>query len=113
MKILKNKTYNQLLLKIKFLEENEQRLLKKCDFQQMDFNGLSGRFELQRDEIKNQKDFIISLNERVQKAEAERDKFKKISQSAISENSKLMSENLELESKLSRKGLGKKGLKKQ
>lgn len=106
MKILKNKTYKNLLLKIEVLESDKERLIKKCDFQQMDFNGLSGRFELQRDEIKNlidknikiqanlddQTDYISSLNERLQKAEAERDL---------------------LRTKLSRKGLGKKGRKKE
>ena len=106
MKILKNKTYKNLLLKIKVLEEDKIKLQKKCDLIQLKLNATNESFTLQRDEIKNlkdknikikanlddQTDFVSSLNERVQKAEAERDL---------------------LRIKLSRKGTGKKGSKKQ
>ena len=105
MKILKNKTYKNLLLKIKVLEEDKIKLQKKCDLIQLKLNATNESFTLQRDEIKNlkdknikikanlddQTDFISSLNERVQKAEAERDL---------------------LRIKLSRKGTGTKGSKK-
>ena len=106
MKILKNKTYKNLLLKIKVLEEDKIKLQKKCDLIQLKLNATNESFTLQRDEIKNlkdknikiksnlddQTDFVSSLNERVQKAEAERDL---------------------LRIKLSRKGTGTKGSKKQ
>ena len=71
MKILKNKTYNQVLKTIEILITDKKKLSDKCDRIQIELN---------------------ESNERLQKAEAERD---------------------ELLSKLSRKGLGVKGKKKE
>lgn len=67
MKILKNKTYKDLLLKIDVLESDKVKLQKKCDEIQNELNMLE-----QRSRIK-----IDNLNERLQKAEAERDTFKR------------------------------------
>ena len=113
MKILKNKTYKNLLLKIEVLESDKERLIKKCDSQQIDFIGLSGRFELQRNQIKDQTDFISSLNERVQKAEAKIEEYRVLNTKIEFKNKDLIAENVELKSKLSRKGTGTKGSKKQ
>jgi len=71
MKILKNKTYKDLLLKIEVLESDKVKLQNKCDEIQIELNMLEQRYILLRSEID------------------------------------------ELQSKLSRKGLGKKGSKKE
>lgn len=70
--------------------------------------------------IDDQTDFISYLNERLQKSEAERDKLQhsvKVLQethaNVLDECERLYSENSKLQSKLSRKGLGKKGRKKE
>ena len=123
MKILKNKTYKNLLLKIEVLESDKERLIKKCDFQQMDFNGLSGRFELQRDEIKSLIDKNIKLQKKCDEIQNEfnlseqrsRIKFDNLNEKlndSREQNILLADERDELQSKLSRKGLGKKGRKK-
>ena len=127
MKILKNKTYKNLLLKIKVLEEDKIKLQKKCDLIQLKLNATNESFTLQRDEIKNlkdknikikanlddQTDFVSSLNERVQKAEAKIEEYRVLNTKIELKNKDLFAENLELKSKLSRKGTGKKGSKKQ
>ena len=102
MIILKNKTYKNLLLKIEVLESDKVKLQKKCDEIQNELNLLEQRSRIKFD----------NLNEQLQKAEAEKTKFKSLFDKAITENSKIQSELLELQSKLSRKGLGKKGSKK-
>lgn len=92
MKILKNKTYKDLLLKIDVLESDKVKLQKKCDEIQNELNMLE-----QRSRIK-----IDNLNERL-----------KNSQSYFrSQNILLITKIGELQSKLSRKGLGTKGSKK-
>ena len=127
MKILKNKTYKNLLLKIKVLEEDKIKLQKKCDLIQLKLNATNESFTLQRDEIKNlkdknikikanlddQTDFVSSLNERVQKAEAKIEEYRVLNTKIEFKNKDLIAENVELKSKLSRKGTGKKGSKKQ
>ena len=127
MKILKNKTYKNLLLKIKVLEEDKIKLQKKCDLIQLKLNATNESFTLQRDEIKNlkdknikikanlddQTDFISSLNERVQKAEAKIEEYRVLNTKFEFKNKDLIAENVELKSKLSRKGTGTKGSKKQ
>ena len=102
MKILKNKTYKNLLLKIEVLESDKVKLQNKCDEIQIELNMLEQRSRIKFD----------NLNERLQKEESEKTKFKSLFDKAITENSKIQSELLELQSKLSRKGLGKKGRKK-
>lgn len=102
MKILKNKTYKDLLLKIDVLESDKVKLQKKCDEIQNELNMLE-----QRSRIK-----IDNLNERLQKAESERDNYKTSYYEERIENDKLKKDILELQSKLSRKGLGTKGSKK-
>ena len=127
MKILKNKTYKNLLLKIKVLEEDKIKLQKKCDLIQLKLNATNESFTLQRDEIKNlkdknikikanlddQTDFVSSLNERVQKAEAKIEEYRVLNTKIEFKNKDLIAENVELKSKLSRKGTGKKGSKKR
>ena len=127
MKILKNKTYKNLLLKIKVLEEDKIKLQKKCDLIQLKLNATNESFTLQRDEIKNlkdknikikanlddQTDFVSSLNERVQKAEAKIEEYRVLNTKIEFKNKDLIAENVELKSKLSRKGTGKKGSKKE
>ena len=113
MKILKNKTYNDLMLRLQKSESDLKKQIEKTNEVQKKFN-YNCAIHLDTVEELEDKDVLInSLNERVQKAESECEKFKKVSQRCISENTKLMSENLELEYKLSRKGLGKKGDKKE
>ena len=126
MKILKNKTYKNLLLKIKVLEEDKIKLQKKCDLIQLKLNATNESFTLQRDEIKNlkdknikikanlddQTDFVSSLNERVQKAEAKIEEYRVLNTKIEFKNKDLIAENVELKSKLSRKGTGTKGSKK-
>ena len=127
MKILKNKTYKNLLLKIKVLEEDKIKLQKKCDLIQLKLNATNESFTLQRDEIKNlkdknikiksnlddQTDFVSSLNERVQKAEAKIEEYRVLNTKIEFKNKDLIAENVELKSKLSRKGTGVKGSKKK
>ena len=126
MKILKNKTYKNLLLKIKVLEEDKIKLQKKCDLIQLKLNATNESFTLQRDEIKNlkdknikikanlddQTDFVSSLNERVQKAEAKIEEYRVLNTKIEFKNKDLIAENVKLKSKLSRKGTGTKGSKK-
>lgn len=88
MKILKNKTYKDLLLKIDVLESDKVKLQKKCDEIQNELNMLE-----QRSRIK-----IDNLNERLKNSQTQ--------------NILLRSKIDELQSKLSRKGLGTKGSKK-
>ena len=126
MKILKNKTYKNLLLKIKVLEEDKIKLQKKCDLIQLKLNATNESFTLQRDEIKNlkdknikikanldnQTDFVSSLNERVQKAENELQKQLNRYEKLFYAKDVLVEEISKLQSKLSRKGTGVKGSKK-
>jgi predicted nucleic acid-binding Zn-ribbon protein len=102
MKILKNKTYKDLLLKIDVLESDKVKLQKKCDEIQNELNMLE-----QRSRIK-----IDNLNERLQKAEAEAKKYFNKFHEQREDNRLLADERDELLSKLSRKGLGTKGSKK-
>ena len=88
MKILKEKTYKDLLLKIDVLESDKVKLQKKCDEIQNELNMLE-----QRSRIK-----IDNLNERLKNSQTQ--------------NISLRSKIDELQSKLSRKGLGTKGSKK-
>ncbi len=88
MKILKNKTYKDLLLKIDVLESDKVKLQKKCDEIQNELN-----MSEQRSRIK-----IDNLNERLKNSQTQ--------------NILLRSKIDELQSKLSRKGLGTKGSKK-
>lgn len=113
MKILKNKTYKDLLLKIDVLESDKVKLQKKCDEIQNELNLSEQTSIILSDNLKNKTDYISSLNERLQKAESERDNYK-TSYYIIKhlENDKLKKDILELQSKLSRKGLGTKGSKK-
>lgn len=113
MIILKNKTYNQLLKTIEILITDKKKLSDKCDRIQIELNESNDDKKYLIKENKEQDVFISSLNERLQKEESEKTKFKSLFDKAITENAKLMSEKLELESKLSRKGLGVKGKKKQ
>lgn len=113
MIILKNKTYNQLLKTIEILITDKKKLSDKCDRIQIELNESNDDKKYLIKENKEQDVFISSLNERVQKAEASYEKLKELFGKSISENAKLMSEKLELESKLSRKGLGVKGKKKE
>lgn len=92
MKILKNKTYKDLLLKIDVLESDKVKLQKKCDEIQNELNMLE-----QRSRIK-----IDNLNERL----------KNLQSYFRSQNILLITKIGELQSKLSRKGLGTKGSKK-
>lgn len=92
MKILKNKTYKDLLLKIDVLESDKVKLQKKCDEIQNELNMLE-----QRSRIK-----IDNLNERL----------KNLQSYLRSQNILLITKIGELQSKLSRKGLGTKGSKK-
>ena len=127
MKILKNKTYKNLLLKIKVLEDDKIKLQKKCDLIQLKLNATNESFTLQRDEIKNlkdknikikanlddQTDFVSSLNERVQKAENELQKQLNRYEKLFYAKDVLVEEISKLQSKLSRKGTGTKGSKKE
>ena len=99
----------------------------KCDKLDKEIDAYATKiseYELENIKIKanldDQADFISSLNERVQKAEAERDKLKhsnKVLQethaNVLDECERLYSENSKLNSKLSRKGTGVKGSKKK
>ena len=49
MKILKNKTYKNLLLKIEVLESDKVKLQKKCDEIQIELNMLEQRSRIQLD----------------------------------------------------------------
>lgn len=112
MKILKNKTYKNLLLKIDVLESDKVKLQKKCDEIQNELNLSEQTSIILSDNLKNKTDYISSLNERLQKAESERDNYKTSYYEERIENDKLKKDILELQSKLSRKGLGTKGSKK-
>ncbi len=50
MKILKNKTYKDLLLKIEVLESDKVKLQKKCDEIQNELNMLEQRSRIQLDD---------------------------------------------------------------
>lgn len=96
------------VLQIKEINE----LNEECDRYLTSSNGYKMKCNELQDDLYNKTVFINALNERLQKAEAERDVFKKSYNDLLSENSKLVREQFELQSKLSRKGLGKKGRKK-
>ena len=123
MKVLKNKTYNDLILKIRKLESDLKKQIEKANNIQKDFNDEIEKYatKLVDEEMRNikiqanlddQTDFITSLNKRVQKAEAEAEKYFNKFHEQREDNRLLADERDELESKLSRKGLGVKGKKK-
>ena len=126
MKILKNKTYKNLLLKIDVLESDKVKLQKKCDEIQIKLDSANDVYEIQRNvitELKNEKikiqanlddqtDYISSLNERLQNSETQAKNTLILFEASKKQNILLRSEIDELQSKLSRKGLGKKGSKK-
>ena len=53
MKILKNKTYKDLLLKIDVLESDKVKLQKKCDEIQNELNMLEQRSRIKIDELQS------------------------------------------------------------
>lgn len=112
MKILKNKTYKDLLLKIDVLESDKVKLQKKCDEIQNELNLSEQNSIILSDNLKNKTDYISSLNERLQKAEAERDTFKRGFESSQEALTIACDKVVKLQQKLSRKGLGTKGSKK-
>lgn len=112
MKVLKNKTYKDLMLKLEKSESDLKKQIEKTNNVQCILNLERSTNEENVEELEEKDVFINALNERVQKAEASYEKLKELFGKSISENAKLMSEKLELESKLSRKGLGVKGKKK-
>ena len=68
MKILKNKTYNDLMLRLQKSESDLKKQIEKTDAVQLEFNKLQSIYRTD----KNMSDKCISsLNERLQKAEAE------------------------------------------
>lgn len=103
MKILKNKTYKDLLLKIDVLESDKVKLQKKCDEIQNELNMLEQRSRIKFD----------NLNERLKNSETQAKSYLISYETSRKQNISLRSEILELQSKLSRKGLGKKGSKKE
>ena len=113
MKILKNKTYKNLLLKIKVLEDDKIKLQKKCDEIQDEFDEhvefIDENIGILKNSIKEKTDFVSSLNERVQKAEAKIEEYRVLNTKIEFKNKDLIAENVELKSKLSRKGTGTKG----
>ena len=113
MIILKNKTYNQLLKTIEILITDKKKLSDKCDRIQNELNQSNDDRKYLIKENKEQDVFISSLNERVQKAEAEAEKYFYKFHEQREDNRLLADERDELLSKLSRKGLGVKGKKKQ
>ena len=106
MKILKNKTYNNLILRLKKSESDLKKQIEKTDRVQNGFDAVKRSFILQQDELKIKQEFISSLNERVQKAESEMERL-------AEDNRLLFDEADELRTRLSRKGTGKKGSKKE
>ena len=120
MIILKNKTYKDLILKIRKLESDLKKQIEKANNIQKDFNDEIEKYatKLVDEEMRNikiqanlddQTDFISSLNERVQKAE---DAYNKLDMAYDSQIKIACSKIDELKQKLSRKGLGVKGKKK-
>ena len=117
MKILKNKTYNDLMLRLQKAESDLKKQIEKADAIQLEFNDEIENYatKLVDEEMRNikiqanlddQTDYISSLNERVQKAEAEMERL-------AEDNRLLFDEADELRTRLSRKGTGKKGSKKE
>ena len=105
MKILKNKTYNELTLKLKKSENDLQKQKDKADTIQLELNNTiielnqcKQKLMKKETDLEQQREFISSLNGRVQSAEVSFDKS--------------LQKILELESKLCRKGTGVKGSKK-
>ena len=113
MKILKNKTYNQLLKTIEILITDKKKLSGKCDRIQIELNESNDDKKYLIKENKEQDVFISSLNERVQKAEFEKEQmiYNVMTLNKNCDDYELKIK--ELESKLSRKGLGVKGKKKE
>jgi hypothetical protein len=87
------------------LKEEYKTLDSMCD------DAMELSFERKK-EIADQKLFIESLNARVQKAEAELEDIKWRFEDEKMQNTILVDDLKELQDKLSRKGLGKKGTKK-
>lgn len=85
MKILKNKTYNNLILRLKKSESDLKKQIEKTDAVQLEFNNLQTALSVLQETHSN----------------------------VLNECERLYSENSKLESKLSRKGLGRKGDKKE
>ena len=112
MKILKNKTYNQVLKTIEILITDKKKLSDNCDRIQIELNESNADRKYLIKENKEQDVFISSLNERLQKAEAEAEKYFNKFHEQREDNRLLADERDELLSKLSRKGLGVKGKKK-
>ena len=110
MKILKNKTYNQVLKTIEILITDKKKLSDKCDRIQIELNESNDDRKYLIKENKEQDVFISSLNERVQKAEAA---YNKLDMAYDSQIKIACSKIDELKQKLSRKGLGVKGKKKE
>ena len=124
MKILKNKTYNDLMLRLQKSESDLKKQIEKTDAIQLEFNDEIENYatKLVDEEMRNikiqanlddQTDYISSLNERVQKAESALSVLQETHSNVLNECERLYSENSKLESKLSRKGTGKKGSKKE
>lgn len=93
MKILKNKTYKDLILKISKLESDLKKQIEKTNEVQRILNLERSTNEENVEELQEKDVFINALNERLQKAEASYEKLKELL--------------------LSRKGLGVKGKKKK
>ena len=85
MKILKNKTYNDLMLRLQKSESDLKKQIDKTDAVQLEFNNLQTALSVLQETHSN----------------------------VLNECERLYSENSKLESKLSRKGLGRKGDKKE
>lgn len=113
MKILKNKTYKDLILKISKLESDLKKQIEKTNNVQCILNLERSTNEENVEELEEKDVFINALNERVQKAESEAEKYFNKFHEQREDNRLLADERDELLSKLSRKGLGVKGKKKQ
>ena len=108
MKILTDKKYNDLLLKLKKAESDLKLQINKTNELQLELNECKQSLN---DE--NEKDeFISSLNDRVQKAEAKTEEYRSRNAKLSCDNYGLFEELVQLKSKLSRKGTGTKGSKK-
>lgn len=112
MIILKNKTYKDLILKISKLESDLKKQIEKTNNVQCILNLERSTNEENVEELKEKDVFINALNERVQKAEAEAEKYFNKFHEQREDNRLLADERDELQQKLSRKGLGVKGKKK-
>lgn len=130
MIILKNKTYNDLMLRLDKSESDLKKQIEKTDNVQSEFDIYKESIKenlnylednLDKEQVENSKlvvelkektDFISSLNERVQKAEFEKEQmiYNLMTLNKNCDDYELKIK--ELESKLSRKGLGVKGKKK-